>query len=128
MAKEKMEAAKLTEYKLPDGAVVHTKKPTNGIRRLLVEQPETNLRFLMEIVAAACIVKMVLPGGYAEDVAEDRTVEFEGFEREKNVWARLDDLSLMDNQAFISAFEEHNLPTRAMVDSIVEAVKKSKAK
>lgn len=125
MAKTNPPVSMFTEYKLPDGAVLHVKRPTNAIRRVLVEQPETNLRFLMEMIAAACIVKMELPAGYVGEAAETR--DFEG-EPKADVWKRMDDLSITDNQTFVEAFQEANLPTKEMLDRVLAAVKSGKAK
>ena len=115
-----------TEYRLPDGAVLHCRKPTNGMRRVLVEQPETNLRFLMEILAAGCLVKMELPVGYNDELTEVSVEDFEMQEIKADVWKRLDKLSLLDQQAFMEAFQDNNMPTKAMIDSVITAVKSGK--
>lgn len=126
MAKPTVPMTNVTKYDLPDGAVLHVKRPTNAVRRVLVEQPETNLRFLMEMIAAACITKMEFPAGYSDN-AEATAKEFEG-ELKADVWKRLDELTLVDNQTFVEAFQEANLPTKDMLDKVVAAVKLGKAK
>lgn len=114
-----------SEIKLPNGAVVHCKKPTNGVRRALLEQPETNLRFIIEIIASACITKMVLPEGYSEDHPEGVELEFTE-EDLKTAWNRLDNLDLLDTQAFIEVFQEHNIPSPEMIKQLLEASKAGK--
>lgn len=126
MAKEKPVMVKGTEYHLPDGAVLHCRKPTNAIRRLLLEQPETQLRFLMEIIAAACIVRMELPENYNDEASDTSSEEF-GDNVKADAWKRLDKLSLVDHQAFIEVFQENNVPTREMIERVVAAVKSGKA-
>lgn len=114
-----------SEIKLPNGAVVFCKKPTNGVRRALLEQPETNLRFIIEIIASACITKMVLPEGYSEDHPEGAELEFSD-EDLKAAWARLDKLDLLDTQAFIEVFQEHNIPSPEMIKQLLDASKAGK--
>lgn len=130
MANEALTPPGQTRYVLPDGGVVFAKKPTNAIRRLLIEQPDTNLRFLMEVVAAACMVRMELPENYNEGEEPPVARDFEFYNansKDKNLWTRLDELSILDNQAYVEAFQEQNLPTRAMVDAILDGIKKAKS-
>lgn len=114
-----------SEIKLPNGAVVSCKKPTNGVRRALLEQPETNLRFIIEIIASACITKMVLPEGYSEEHPEGVELEFTD-EDLKTAWNRLDKLDLLDTQAFIEVFQEHNIPSPEMIKQLLDATKAGK--
>ena len=114
-----------SEIKLPNGSVVSCKKPTNGVRRALLEQPETNLRFIIEIIASACITKMVLPEGYSEEHPEGVELEFTD-EDLKTAWNRLDKLDLLDTQAFIEVFQEHNIPSPEMIKQLLDATKAGK--
>lgn len=114
-----------SEITLPNGAVVHCKKPTNGVRRALLEQPETNLRFIIEIIASACITKMVLPEGYSEDHPEGVELVFSDDDL-KTAWNRLDKLDLLDTQAFIEVFQEHNIPSPEMIKQLLDASKAGK--
>jgi hypothetical protein len=118
--------AHTTSFKLPGGVVIEARKPTNRIRRLLVEQPEEQIRFMLETIAAACIKRMVVPAGYAEEFPEERVLEFAEDDMQ-TPWKRFDDLCLMDVQAYTSAFELLNMPTKAMVEAIVDEIKKRKA-
>lgn len=115
-----------TRFKLPGGVVIEARQPTNRIRRMLVEQPEEQIRFMLETIAAACIKKMTVPAGYAEEFPEEQVFEFAESDMQ-TPWKRFDDLSLMDVQAYTSAFELLNMPTKAMVEAIVDEIKKRKA-
>ena len=119
-------AAKLQTYNLPDGAVIQLKRPTNSIRRVLLEQPETNLRMLVELMAAACIVKMVLPAGYADNEQDLEEVFGDELGKPDEIWTRLDRLSLVDNQSLVEAFQTLNLPSTKMIEDVVAAVKSGK--
>lgn len=119
-------SGKLQTYNLPDGACLQLKRPTNAVRRVLLEQPETNLRMLVELMAAACIVKMVLPAGYADNEADLEETFTEDTTKPDEIWARLDKLTLVDNQTLVEAFQTLNLPSTKMVDEIVAAIKSGK--
>jgi hypothetical protein len=80
----------------------------------------------MEILAAACLVRMDLPAGYNETNDEAFVQDFELEEVKADVWKRLDKLSLLDQQAFMEVFQENNIPTKAMVDQVIAAVKSGK--
>jgi hypothetical protein len=128
MAKNPVQSTngKLQEFKLPDGAVAFLKRPTNAVRRVLLEQPETNLRVLIELMAAACIQKIEFPANYG-DADEAVTQEFsEEDNKADKLWERLDNLSLMDNQALVDAFQTLNLPSQKMIDDVISAVKSGK--
>lgn len=113
-----------SEIELPNGAKISCKKPTNGVRRALLEQPETNLRFIIEIIAAACITKMVLPAGYSDN-DEETVLEFTE-DGVKDVWNRLDNLDLLDTQAYIEVFQECNIPSPEMIKQLLDAAKAGK--
>lgn len=115
-----------TRFALPGGVVIEARQPTNRIRRMLVEQPEEQIRFMLETIAAACIKKMTVPANYAEEFPEEQVFEFAESDMQ-TPWKRFDDLSLMDVQAYTSAFELLNMPTKAMVEAIVDEIKKRKA-
>lgn len=126
MAKTDVAPSQFTkEFALPEGAKLTVKKPTNGIRRSLIELPETQLRFIIEIIAAACIVKMELPAGYSEEYPDGTTLEF-GEDSVKDAWARLDKLGLLDTQAYIEVFQETNIPSPEMIKSLLDAAKAGK--
>lgn len=118
-----------TSYDLPNDAVVETLRPTNKIRRLLANQPETHMRFFTEITAAASIAKITLPAGYnGETDAEGkpvaaRVIEFDQKSDAGEEWARLDVLSIRDSQAFVASFSEMNIPTQEMIAQVVAGAK-----
>jgi hypothetical protein len=127
----KSEAAPVakTEYDLPNDSKIFTLRPTNKIRRLLANQPETHMRFFTEITAAASIAKIELPAGYNGETDADgkpvaaRVVEFDQKSDAGEEWARLDVLSIRDSQAFVAAFSEMNVPTQEMIGQVVAAAK-----
>lgn len=112
------------EAKLPDGAVVLFKRPTNKVRRLLIEQPDTLAQYLEETIAAACIVKITLPDGY-EGEDENTTLEFDD-KSTGTAFGRLDALTIMDSTVYTRTFLDLNYPTRAMIEALVSEIKKAK--
>lgn len=128
MAASKTTAApKLTEYKLPDGAVVRTVRPANFVRRAVAAEPETNMRFYQEIVAVACIAEIEMPAGYLGDGEDAKTVRFEPTEMKGDIWRRVDELSQKDVEAFSASFAEKNRATNDMVAAIIQAQKEKNA-
>lgn len=116
----------LTSFKLPGGVTICARKPTNRVRRVLMEAPDERANNLFEAIAAACVASISFPEGYSEDFPQETSREYAADDL-ATPWKRFDDLLLMDTQAFVSSFELLNLPTKAMVESIVDEIKKRKA-
>lgn len=132
MAQEKAQVTTLSKhvsvYSLPGGPELTVSRPTNRVHRILVEQPEQQVRFMLQTVAAACITKLVLPAGYSDEHEEGLTQEFDPKDITPKAYERFDDLALLDQQAFMAAFEELNSPTKVMVENITKPIRDAKAK
>lgn len=130
MVQEKAQVTKVSNhvsiYTLPGGPELTVTRPTNRVHRILVEQPEQQVRYMLQTVAAACITKLVLPAGYSED--HEVVLEFDPKDISPKAYERFDDLALLDQQAFMAAFEELNSPTKVMVEAITKPIRDAKAK
>ncbi len=116
----------LAVYKLPGGVTISLRRATNAIRRKLVEMPDTNMRAILDTVAAGLIAKIEFPADYLAEGAPASIKEYAADDM-KAVYQRLDDLDLEDTQAFSAAFDENNSPTRSIVEDIVKASKAGNA-
>lgn len=120
----------LTTYELPGGPKLTVKKPKNQVRRLLVENPEQQVRFLLDTIAAVSLTELVIPAGYSdkEELKEGKTFTFDPEDKtlDATAYNRFDDLDLLDMQAFSAAFEVQNMPTKAMIEAITEQIRKAK--
>ena len=117
---------KTVEYVLPTGAVVHARKPNNGDRRILMNAPEVNQRYLMEILAAVCATKIVFPEGH-EMFPEGYTIELAAVKPDDTAaWERLDLLALEDSISFVEAFGANNWPSDTMIKQVMDAAKAKK--
>lgn len=115
-----------TRYDLPGGISVIVRKPTNRVRRLLVEAPDQRIQFMDETVAAACIAKMTIPADYVETAPEGKTVEFTADDLTAP-FSRYDEWDLVDQVAFTIAFQHQNTPTKPMMETLLEQLKAQKA-
>lgn len=115
-----------TLYTLPGGVTVMVRKPTNKVRRLLVEAPEQRVQLMDETVAAACISKMTLPAGYSEAYPDGKTFEYASDDLAAP-FSRYDELDLIDQTAFTIAFQHQNTPTKVMMEVLLEQLKAQKA-
>lgn len=114
----------LVQYTLPTGATAVARKPNNGDRRALMDAPEFNQRYLMEVLSATCLHKIIYPKGH-EKWPEGMTLEFDVADK-KDTWARLDDLDLEDSISYVEAFGANNWPAEAMIKQVVESSKAKK--
>lgn len=115
-----------TLYTLPGGVTVIVRKPTNRVRRLLVEAPDQRIQFMDETVAAACIAKMTLPAGYSETYPDGKDFEYAPDDLAEP-FKRYDELDLVDQVAFTIAFQHQNTPTKVMMETLLEQLKAQKA-
>jgi hypothetical protein len=114
---------KSAEYKLPTGVILHARKPNNGDRRTLLEAPDTNRQYLMEILASGCITKIEFPIDH-EKYPAGKVFEYDVDDR-KDVWARMDVLDLEDSITYVEAFGTKNWPSEAMIKQVIDAATKS---
>ena len=114
-----------TRYELESGVVIIVRQAMNRVRRVLSEMPDERQNQPMESIAAACMESMTLPPDYSEEHLKGASFTFD--EKDfKEVYKRFDPLTLLDQMAFSAAFDKENLPTKAMVDAIVDGIKKRK--
>lgn len=129
-AKTSSAGGRLTRYELPEGATIVVTRPTNRVHRTLVEDPAQQIKQVFDTIAANCITAMEFPAGYTtgDEASEPAsTLSFDPKVVKAEHYNRLDDLSMMDVQAFSAAFERENSPTRGMVESITAAIAKAKS-
>lgn len=120
-------SGKTAVYSLPDGVKITTVRPTNRVRRVLVEDPAQQVKFMLDTIAANCITEMTFPADYDGNDEDGKTLVFDPKDIRASHYSRLDDLSLVDTQAFSAAFEERNSPTKTMVEDIIKAINEAKA-
>jgi hypothetical protein len=115
-----------TAMTLPDGIKIEFRRAKNEVRRLIAQNPEERVESIFASIAAACLAKVTIPAGYDEGFDAELVREYAATDLEKP-YNRMDDWSMCDSQAFVSAFELLNLPTKALVEQLADAVKKGKA-
>lgn len=111
---------------LPDGIKVEFRRAKNEVRRLIAANPEERVDSIFATIAAACLAKVTIPAGYDQGFESETIREYAAGELDKP-YNRFDDWSMCDTQAYVSAFEVLNLPTKALVEQLADGVKKGKA-
>ncbi len=112
------------EYKLPSGVIARTRKPLNKDRRALLDSESANLRVMVELLLAECLVELEWPVDH-EDKPEGELKTFSDLDKDK--WSRLDELDMSDVLSLTEAFGENNWPDQKLIKSVVEANKLKKA-
>lgn len=132
MAKTEVTAVSkfLTRYELPGGPSITVRKPSNKVRRLLVDNPDQQVRYLLDTIAAVSMTELVIPADYALDdaLAAGKTFKFNPDDEklDAKAYERFDVLDLLDMEAFSAAYKAENMPTNAMVENTLSKIKKTR--